>query len=109
MPHWSVLFVIMLLTVAFAHGAARAGDSSLTVHSLRNLQVVQRKTKDAGHVLISGSVNGGKDAADEVAVRVSGESADGKDLPDTWQPVAFNPAVGKAFNQRVKVPAGGWY
>jgi hypothetical protein len=66
---------------------------------------VQREIKSAGHVLVSGRV---KSDCDKVEARFSGKSAEGAELPDQWQAVAYDAAF-KSFFGRVQVPAGGWY
>jgi hypothetical protein len=66
---------------------------------------VQRATKSAGEVLVSGRV---KSECDQVEARVTGKSSDGSDLPDRWQAIPFTPAF-KSFFGKVSLPAGGWY
>jgi hypothetical protein len=101
MLRWGVVLSVVLGCVP----SLFAEDPSLTLLFPRELQVVQRQTTASGRVLISGRVTGD---VDKIEARFSGKSADGKDLPDTWQPVAFN-AAGKSFFQKLTVPAGGWY
>jgi hypothetical protein len=80
-------------------------DGPITVLSPRELQVVQRETKFAGHVVVSGRV---KEDCDKVEVHFAGKDMGGKDLPDQWSEVPYA-AASKSFFGKVQVPAGGWY
>jgi hypothetical protein len=104
MSRWGLCLGI--ISGIFMTSIARAADeASITLLSPRELQVVQRQTAGSGKVLLSGRVNAD---ADKVEVRFSGKSADGKDLPDPWQPIAYN-ALAKSFFGKVPLAAGGWY
>jgi hypothetical protein len=98
------LFSAVALAAPVAVGAEEPVEANVTVLSPRPLQVVQRATKSAGEVLVSGRV---KAECDKVEVRFSGKGVAG-DLPDQWHPVRCNTAD-KGFFGRVAVPAGGWY
>src|SRR5689334_18087268 len=66
--------------------ATAAADAAIRLLSPKQLEVVQRETKSSGRVIVTGRV---KDDCDKVEVRFSGKDAEGRELPDTWQPVAF--------------------
>jgi hypothetical protein len=83
-----------------------AAEDDIVVMSPKQLQVVQRETKAAGHVLFSGRVTAGD--CDKVEVHVTGKSAEGKELPDAWQAVDYA-SPSKSFLGKIEVPAGGWY
>lgn len=104
MSRWGVVLGVTFATLVAAL-ARGADETALTLLSPRELQVVQRQTSASGKVLISGRVT---TDVDRIEARFAGKSADGKGLPDKWQPVAFNPA-GRSFFQKPQVPAGGWY
>jgi hypothetical protein len=108
MSRWAFAVSMMVSLVTLAAGGARAGDFSLEVHSPRQLQVVQRETKDAGRALVSGAVHASADEVDKIEVRFAGRASDGKQLPDSWTAVAYNPTF-RSFFGHVPVPAGGWY
>jgi len=76
----------------------------LTVLSPRDLQVFQRQTVALGTVTLSGRAQA---KHDKVEFMVSGTPLTGK-LPKRWQPIAEDKVTG-AFNQKVNMPAGGWY
>src|SRR5207302_2556058 len=79
---------------------AQAESIALTLHSPRNLQVVQRGANNQGAILVSGRVRA---ACNRVEARIAGGS-----LADRWQRVALDPASG-AFRGSFPTPAGGWY
>ncbi len=76
----------------------------MTVMSPRNLQVFQRQTLTLGTVTLSGRAQA---KHDKVEFMVQGSPLAGK-LPKGWQPIADDKVTG-AFNQKVSMPAGGWY
>ena len=83
--------------------APEAKEAELVVLSPREYQVVQRRTKAAGDVLLSGRLGVG---CDKVRVTMSGKAVSGP-----WSKTYPVDVVGKtgAFFARVGVPAGGWY
>jgi hypothetical protein len=85
--------------------ATQPQEGPITVLSPRELQVVQRQTKSAGHVVVSGRV---KDNCDKVEVHFAGKDMDGKELPDQWSSISYV-EQSKSFFGKVQVPAGGWY
>jgi hypothetical protein len=97
----TLLFFCACVAPTFAEDAKQP---ELTVLSPRQLQVVQRESRDLGKVLVSGCV---KSDCDKIEARFSGKGIAG-DLPDQWQNVEYNMA-GKSFRGWAKVPAGGWY
>ncbi len=74
----------------------------LTILSPRELQVIQRYSRERGVVFVSGRVRPDL-AADTVQVRVTGGKA-----PADWQKLAYVPAS-HSFSGHLDLPAGGWY
>lgn len=83
---------------------AQPPAADLTVTSPRPLQVIQRRTRAAGEILVSGRVGV---PCDRVEAQVTGPSLSG-DICATWEPVPLFPATG-VFQGLLLVPAGGWY
>lgn len=78
--------------------------AELALLSPRPYQVVQRRSREEGHVLVSGRVAGD---CERVEIRCEGHSSFGP-LPSDWQPATYSPAAG-AFSTLLPLPAGGWY
>ncbi|NPV47918.1 MAG: hypothetical protein HPY69_13235 [Armatimonadetes bacterium] len=78
--------------------------TDLTITSPRPLQVIQRRTRAAGEVLVSGRA---AVLCDRIEAQVTGRSLSG-DICPTWEPVPLFPATG-VFQGLLLVPAGGWY
>ncbi len=91
-------------TTAFAAEAPPETDG-VTVLAPKDYQVFQRRTLLEGAVRLSGRCAG---AFDGLEVRISGKALGAAAVPDSWLPVALDPATG-GFNTTVAVPAGGWY
>ncbi|MBQ9358430.1 MAG: hypothetical protein IJT95_02675 [Abditibacteriota bacterium] len=80
-------------------------DSDVVLYSPREYQVFQRRTKSEGEIFFSGKVSV---PYDKVSCRITGKAFDGKTLPKGFKPLKVNPVTG-AFDEYVKVRAGGWY
>lgn len=79
-------------------------QSSLVIVSPRNLQVIQRHTRLAGAVLVSGYATV---ACEAVQARFVGPALAGE-AHGQWQPLERLPVAG-GFGAVLTVPAGGWY
>lgn len=79
-------------------------EPELEVVSPRMYQVFQRTREREGTILVSGRT---RTDATEVECKIVGESAYGE-LPASWTPLSADMSTGR-FNQRVTLPAGGWY
>ncbi|MEW6746075.1 MAG: sialate O-acetylesterase [Planctomycetota bacterium] len=90
------LAAIRRLPPRLGEGPQRA----LTVLSPRPWQVFQRRTRDAGPVLISGRV---EIEFDRVEALISGE-----DLPGRWFELSCDVTT-RSINHELSLPAGGWY
>lgn len=77
-------------------------EGPLTIRSPRELQVVQRYSRERGVVFVSGRVRPDV-AADTVQARVTGGKA-----PGNWQKLAYVP-VSHSFSGHLDLPAGDWY
>ena len=86
------------------HLHAFPAEPELVVLSPRNYEVIQRQTISKSEVLVSGRCNVD---ANEIELRVQGESAFGK-LSGDWIKVPVVSPL-REFNRRVRLPAGGWY
>ena len=104
MSRWG-LYLGIVSGIIMASIARAADESSITLQSPRELQVVQRHSTASGEVLVSGKVSGD---ADKVEARFTGKAADGKDLPDQWHAIAYN-SIANSFFGKVPLAAGGWY
>ena len=82
---------------------AATPESELTITSPREYQVIQRSSRDAGRVLISGRT---RTNASSIKLRLIGEEI--PEAQQVWQPVSFHPDTRK-FSQWLTLPAGGWY
>ncbi len=78
-------------------------ESDLVITSPRNLQVIQRRTRESGRVLVSGRVNR---EASTVEIRFVGAGLDSH-LTD-WQPLHLQPNT-RQFSIWKTLSAGGWY
>lgn len=76
----------------------------LAILAPRNLQVIQRRDRLSGEMLVSGFV---QVPCDRVQARATGSSLQGE-LPGEWAPLALLPVTG-GFAGVLTVPAGGWY
>lgn len=97
------ILTVSILMLGTAH-RARAEGIALTLHSPRNLQVVQRAANNEGPILVSGRVRA---ACNRVEAKITGTSASGT-LPDRWRRVTLDPVTG-AFRSSFPTTAGGWY
>jgi eukaryotic-like serine/threonine-protein kinase len=79
-------------------------EPDLQVFSPRAYQVFQRSTAVHGALFISGHTTTN---ATQVRVSITGQSIAGP-LAKGWRTLAVNPSTG-AFEQRLPLPAGGWY
>lgn len=75
-----------------------------TITSPMEYQVFQRRSRNEGRIVVSGSTT--RDA-DQVQVRFRGQPVEGA-LPDGWQTIAVDPTNG-TFEQTTAFPAGGWF
>jgi hypothetical protein len=78
--------------------------ADLTITSPRPLQIIQRRTRVAGEMLVSGRV---AVSCDRVEAQLTGRAVTG-DICATWEPVPLLAVTG-AFQGVLLVPAGGWY
>ncbi|HZL35010.1 MAG TPA: sialate O-acetylesterase [Tepidisphaeraceae bacterium] len=83
-------------------------EPDMVLDSPRERQVFQRHTKAAGVVRVSGRIGIKEPRADVLEAHLAGKSAEGTELPDTWQPVKLEPTT-QSFNADLSAPAGGWY
>lgn len=81
----------------------RAAEPTLTIDSPQNMQVFQRRTAEAGPVVISGKL---PSTADGLRYRIQGKPRAGE-LNGIWQRIKL--ADGHSFRIESPVPAGGWY
>ena len=83
------------------HSVAEPGK--LTIASPREMQVIQRRSREAGRLLVSGRT---RTEATSIEVRFQGA-----DLPAQlrdWQPIPVH-KISREFRSWFTVPAGGWY
>ena len=100
------LLVRSLAIVHLAAAFACAAEPPIQLASPLDFQVVQRRTRAQGTVIVAGTVlpAGNQELPpDQLEARLIG-----KDLPGQWQPLPFDPRV-SAFRGELAAPAGGWY
>ena len=80
-------------------------DSDMVLYSPANWQVFQRRSKYEGEIFFSGKVSA---PCDKVSWRITGKGLDGKGFSGSFKPLKVNSVTG-AFDEYVRVRAGGWY
>lgn len=83
----------------------RPAESPWVIRRPLDFEIVQRFSRTAGSVAVSGRFAG---AFDRVEARFTGKSAEGTDLAQQWQNISCSPAHSD-FLGAIVVPAGGWY
>ncbi len=80
-------------------------ETDLEVYSPKQYQVFQRQSKYDGEIFFSGKVNV---PYDKVSYRITGKGLNGKGFSKDFKALKVNRVTG-AFDEFVKVHAGGWY
>jgi Carbohydrate esterase, sialic acid-specific acetylesterase len=91
---WLLALAAVLLGAVSSSRAA-----TLSLGSPLDYQIVQRESKDLGHVTIVGHFAGGKSAV--VQARIGGGAAHWQTLPAKF--------TGESFEAVIEAPAGGWH
>jgi hypothetical protein len=101
------LQLALCMLVSSTSVAAQPAAATITLISPSDYQVFQRRTRDAGQVIVEGDVNlPAKFAAakpDRLQARVTGDSLSGE-----WQALPFDARVAR-FRGELSAPVGGWY